>query len=227
MTDRILPSAIIVKIVVLAIAADWNTMMAQVPAASNEWYFINCLNIAFTICEAASGEVESCLDPKVVEALENGCSATKGSAEGGKVDINLSTNITAALRRMLPALRIISKWVKANVSRLARAQQANDTQREEVEIFARAYVVMLRYMGALFPLEQLPKLDGPLEEDHDMKGFSPLKRGMVDMVEGEGDARAPEVHPNEEQLMRISDILLDGKLVLFQAEVGPSGFLKN
>lgn len=220
--NRVLPSAIIVKIIVLAIAADWNTMMVQVPSASNEWYFLDCLNAAHTICYAARDEVASCLDHETLKAVEAGGGLPPVIPPDGQVDINLSTNITAALRRMLPALRIISKWVKGNVSRLARAQQGGGVQQEEVERFAWAYTDLLRHMGALFPLEQLPRLDAPLEEDHDMKGFSPLKRGMMDKSEsGEagGAQGAPEVHPNEEQLMRISDILLDGKLVLFQAEV--------
>lgn len=223
MMGRILPSAIIVKIVVLAIAADWNTMMAQVPSASNEWYLLNCLNIAYTICYAARDEIASCLDPNTLIAVEAGLVPVMTGTTDGQVDINLSTNITAAFRRMLPALRIISKWVKGNVSRLARVQQAGGVQQEEVERFAETYSDLLRHMGVLFPLEQLPKLYDPLEEDHDMKGFSPLKRGMMDKGESDGpagDARL-EVHPNEEQLMRISDILLDGKLVLFQAEVSP------
>lgn len=219
---RVLPSATIVKIIVLAIAADWNTMMGQVPSANNEWYFLDCLNVAYTICYAARDEIASCLDPDTLRAVEAGGGLPSVTPPDGQVDINLSTNITAALRRMLPALRIISKWVKGNVSRLARAQQGGGVQQQEVERFASVYSDLLRHTGALFPLEQLPRLDNPLEEDHDMKGFSPLKRGMMDKSEsGEADGTqgGPEVHPNEEQLMRISDILLDGKLVLFQAEV--------
>jgi hypothetical protein len=149
----------------------------------------------------------------------------------GQVDINLSTNITAVLRRMLPALRIISKWLKGNVSRLARAEQDGGKLQEEVDIFASTYTDLLRHLEALFPLEQLPKLYDPLEEDYDMKGFSPVKRGMVDSCstdKADDHARhASDVHPNEEQLMRISDILLDGKLILFQAEVSFSVDFKS
>lgn len=233
--DRILPSANIVKTVVLAIAADWNTMMDQIPVAvgstsspRDEHRLAFCLAICQTICQVALEEVQSCLEPSVLAVLADDKSApvpaTQEPMIDGQVDINLSTNITAVLRRMLPALRIISKWLKGNVSRLARAEQNGGKLQEEVDIFASTYTDLLRHMEALFPLESLPKLLNPLEEDYDMKGFSPIKRGMVDACsktdKPDDHARhASDVHPNEEQLMRISDILLDGKLILFQAEV--------
>jgi hypothetical protein len=232
--DRILPSAIIVKTVVLAIAADWNTMMEQVPSsstarnASDQHRLVFCLAICQTVCQVALEEVQSCLDPNVLAVLADAKSVPVPSAESpmtdGQVDINLSINITAVLRRMLPALRIISKWLKGNVSRLARAEQDGGKLQEEVDIFSSTYTDLLRHMEALFPLEQLPKLYDPLEEDYDMKGFSPVKRGMGESSaeskpEDRAARHASDVHPNEEQLMRISDILLDGKLILFQAEV--------
>jgi hypothetical protein len=235
--DRLLPSADIVKTVVLALAADWNTMMDQIPPSSSagtrddpNYYLVNCLAISQTVCQAALEEVQSCLAPEVLVALENVTSvpipASTAPVENGEaeIDINLSINITAALRRILPVLRIISKWLKGNVARLVRAEQDGGKVAEEVEIFSSTYMDLLRHMEALFPLEQLPKLYDPLEEDYDMKGFSPVKRGMMESTENEdaGGAtarHAADVHPNEEQLMRISDILLDGKLILFQSEV--------
>ncbi|KAJ9097645.1 hypothetical protein QFC21_004681 [Naganishia friedmannii] len=234
--DRLLPSADIVKTVVLALAADWNTMMDQIPPSSSgkagddpNYYLVYCLAISQTVCQAALEEVQSCLAPELLDALANDHSvpipASTFPVENGEaaIDINLSVNITAALRRILPVLRIISKWLKGNIARLVRAEQDGGKVAEEVEIFASTYMDLLRHMEALFPLEQLPKLYDPLEEDYDMKGFSPVKRGMMESSEADeaGGAAArhsADVHPNEEQLMRISDILLDGKLILFQSE---------
>jgi hypothetical protein len=58
-----------------------------------------------------------------------------------------------------------------------------------------------------------------LEEDVDMRGFLPLKKLMVGEEKGEveskgeGNKAAAQVHPNEEQLMRIADLLNDAKLL--------------
>lgn len=65
----------------------------------------------------------------------------------------------------------------------------------------------------------LPGLESGLEEDQDMRGFMPISRGLIKSNkagEGEGD-----VHPNEEQLMRIADLQVDATLIL-QAQVSPS-----
>lgn len=236
--DRLLPSADIVKTVVLALAADWNTMMDQIPPSTSgktrndpHYYLVYCLAISQTVCQTALEEVQSCLTPQVLDALANEKSvpvlartSPVTNAGESEIDINLSFNITAALRRILPVLRIISKWLKGNVVRLVRAEQDGGKVAEEVEIFASTYMDLLRHMEALFPLEQLPKLYDPLEEDYDMKGFSPVKRGMMESTEdkdasGAAARHSADVHPNEEQLMRISDFLLDGKLILFQTEV--------
>ncbi|KAJ9092496.1 hypothetical protein QFC19_008709 [Naganishia cerealis] len=237
--DRILPSADIVKTVVLALAADWNTMMDQIPPSTlgntrgdPQYYLVHCLAISQTVCQTALEEIQSCLAPDVLETLATvkfvpiPVSVSPLAGAEAEVDINLSVNITAALRRILPVLRIISKWLKGNIARLVRAEQDGGKAQEEVEIFASTYIDMLRHMEALFPLEQLPKLYDPLEEDYDMKGFSPVKRGMLEScsrseaerLEAASPRHSSDVHPNETQLMRISDILLDGKLILFQTE---------
>lgn len=101
--------------------------------------------------------------------------------------------------------------------------------------FWREYVRFCEALVNAFPVEKLPELRTQLEEDIDMAGFLPLRKYMAG-VDGKplGTARHPpsengktngdalqerpvqardQVHPNEEQLMRIADILTDAKAV--------------
>ncbi|GJE98730.1 Telomerase activating protein Est1 domain-containing protein [Phanerochaete sordida] len=103
--------------------------------------------------------------------------------------------------------------------------------------FWREYVRFCEALVGAFPGEKLPELSTQLEEDIDMAGFLPLRKYMAG-ADGRalGPARRPpsenggangdapgqqenpllardQVHPNEEQLMRIADILTDSKAV--------------
>lgn len=139
----------------------------------------------------------------------------------------LAQNITAVVRRILPALRIISRWIKANLKYIARESWGhNPDLSAALATFWHDYKRLMIALARLFPLAQLPGLDQPLEEDIDMKGFLPLRRGrsvnsgaeFADHCEELDNAPRHEVHPNEEQLMRIGDLLVDVKL-LMQTEV--------
>ena len=91
-----------------------------------------------------------------------------------------------------------------------------------------------------FPVEKLPELRTQLEEDIDMAGFLPLRKYMtgsdgkplgtsrrntadgaqVTVITQEPREQSPlrdQVHPNEEQLMRIADILTDAKAIAADA----------
>lgn len=170
---------------------------------------------------------------------------------------NLATNISAVMRRTLPAMRILSKWIlsqleyvqriqsrveakeRANARRVDRSEDSDDgvdvVEEEEegtieseqvqnaIDQFWRSYVRFANTLLRAFPIERLPTeaMTGKiwLEEDVDMLGFAPLRRGMKD---GEGNGRVVgglgeiarvgrDVHPNEEQLMRIGEIIRDAK----------------
>ena len=97
--------------------------------------------------------------------------------------------------------------------------------------FWRTYAQFSTALMRAFPLDKLPKLATALEEDVEMAGFLPLKKFVPNEVVGVGAATsnkeggkgvpngtsAPayqtllpdQVHPNEEQLMRIEDLLAD------------------
>jgi hypothetical protein len=105
-----------------------------------------------------------------------------------------------------------------------------------IEAFWREYVRFSEALVSSFPVEKLPELKTQLEEDVDMAGFLPLRKYMTgadgrplggsrgaevenDQADAatakshEGVLSRDQVHPNEEQLMRIADILTDAKAV--------------
>nr|VWO99485.1 Uncharacterized protein [Ganoderma boninense] len=105
-----------------------------------------------------------------------------------------------------------------------------------------AYAQFSTSLHRAFPPDKLPKLVTTLEEDVEMAGFSPLKKFVPGEVvsaaapkEGSKDGRngsangvphavPPEqVHPNEEQLMRIADLLADAQGIVSD-EVSPLAF---
>ncbi|EMD37141.1 hypothetical protein CERSUDRAFT_115057 [Gelatoporia subvermispora B] len=97
--------------------------------------------------------------------------------------------------------------------------------------FWTSYAAFLDALSGLFPRDRLPSLNVPLEEDTDLIGFLPLRK-FLDLgtpsgraaKEGAGRSQArsnqEQVHPNEEQLMRITDLVEDAK-ALADAEECP------
>ncbi|KAH7337575.1 hypothetical protein B0J17DRAFT_663449 [Rhizoctonia solani] len=141
----------------------------------------------------------------------------------------LAQRITGTFRRMLPALRIANKWIKANVWYLQQypldgrkeldtsaSPALPNTMRPNLDSFWRAWSRFDAQLSGAFPLDLLSPITVELEEDIDMKGFSPLKWGPGG---GTGAGReileneAASVHPNEEQLMRIGDLIVDAKYI--------------
>lgn len=102
--------------------------------------------------------------------------------------------------------------------------------------FWREYAQFSDTLARAFPDDELPSLRTQLEEDVEMAGFLPLRKYMVGSDGSQiGSSRQPppngrmngdssrsqdgsqssrdQVHPNEEQLMRISDILADAAAI--------------
>ncbi|KAG8690558.1 hypothetical protein FRC11_010745 [Ceratobasidium sp. 423] len=142
----------------------------------------------------------------------------------------LAQRITGTFRRTLPALRIANKWVKANVRYLQQyslegGKEPNtpaspslpNTMRPNLNKFWRAWSQFDAQLSDAFPMDLLPPITVDLEEDIDMRGFSPLKwgaGGRVDLGRGiPSENEAASVHPNEEQLMRIGDLIVDAKYI--------------
>ncbi|TCD68658.1 hypothetical protein EIP91_010179 [Steccherinum ochraceum] len=95
----------------------------------------------------------------------------------------------------------------------------------DLEAFWHEYIRYANILAATFPLDRLSPMTAPLEEDIEMVGFLPLRKYMI--TDGKlaaapaGQAKVDlrgmppledatlGLHPNEEQLMRISDMLVD------------------
>ncbi len=183
-----------------------------------------------TLLEVASAEFGESLGSEKLAVLNRG-GMDEYAVEDDEDDERMHFKISAVVRRLLPPLRIFSKWLKANqdvlqssamTSTPSALARGNVSIQDGITRFWDIYLEFLGRMEALFPLEKLPMLSEPLEEDYDMRGFAPLRLGMLERVvgvTGEATAKAERhgrgsVHPNEEQLMRISDLLIDGKLIV-------------
>lgn len=162
---------------------------------------------------------------------------------------SLALNISAVVRRALPSIRILSKWIMGQLEYLGRVEARLEAKEKrspttstpnpekedltsgsislsELQIafrqFWKAYVAFSNSILLAFPTDSLPNaLDEGiwLEEDVDMLGFAPLRRGMKEGIASalgvpvEIARVGRDVHPNEEQLMRLADIQKDAKLV--------------
>lgn len=136
--------------------------------------------------------------------------------------------ISATFRRTLPALRIASKWLRANFKYLSSDREFLAFQKTEklkgIDVFKadpakisaystktidfwKAYAAFMLLLLQAFPKDKLPVFDGPLDEDIEMIGFLPLQGYLAENKK----TAAEKVHPNVEQLMRISDLFADAK----------------
>jgi len=140
------------------------------------------------------------------------------------VEEDLAMRITATFRRTLPALRVASKWLRANIDYVLGATRKDVSNSERgpvishISEFWEAYTSFATRIVLVFPPTSLPKLKRSLEEDFDTRGFLPLgdiliQGAMTTELEGQDLRALEQVHPNEEQLMRIWDIGYDARLV--------------
>lgn len=194
---------------------------------------------------------------------------------------NSIRNLTAVVRRTLPALRIVTKWTKTHLEYMQRIEKRArdameqsgetdpvvvrsdmevlpDSERPNPHLVAYAdtlesmdrcwsqYVDLINSLRYAFPFDSLPNIGkvgavgAPalcLEEDSDMRGFAPTRKatqstipGGTTISVGMGEACAnieavkpSQVHPNEEQLMRIADLMIDAK-VIAESDASPIHF---
>lgn len=239
-SERHLSIDTISNIVVLSQGALWkHRMIRHVPAPNHrghppipvppgtpkliEWSIVShLLDLHIDLLEVGKDELK---DPPQMDGLED-----------------LAQRISATFRRTLPALRIASKWLRANFSYIAQdleyaAFLEQEKQRDEetqigegmqkksshkisafspkTRLFWETYAQFILALSQAFPKRDLPAFDAPLEEDTDMRGFLPLKSLMGEdkKIDGGksigGNMAREQVHPNVEQLMRISDLLDD------------------
>lgn len=229
---RKLPSETIVKTTAMAIGSHWYCRLdasrvgpgaggdPAEAAKAERRRLVEDLSLGFLFA------VYTALVSVTVIEVEEALVARAGEDESAVADeddddvdtvLALAARITAVVRRILPSLRIMSRWLKSHLEYVSRAAHGSNPElRATIETFWTAYKRLMLSLARLFPLVQLPSLDGPLEEDVDMRGFLPLRRGNA---EESLEPQRADVHPNEEQLMRIADLLVDVKL-LMQTEAG-------
>lgn len=133
---------------------------------------------------------------------------------------DLGQRIPAVLRRTLPSVRIFVKWLLSNLSYVLSVNFTNASSEHLQKAIDDFWSEWARFLSALleeFPIARLPTSKGPLEEDVEMSGFSPIKRHLLAQPGKTGDGLAmdqAQVHPNEEFLMRISDLFQDAQSIV-------------
>ncbi|CED82862.1 Nonsense-mediated mRNA decay protein [Phaffia rhodozyma] len=124
-----------------------------------------------------------------------------------------SSYLTVILRRSLPTLRVISKWIRSHQSYLSGISQnqsilastsdeplrqqvsgkppscAQDTHRsqEKIQGTYRAYADLLNVLNITFPSTEIVSIDVSLEEDFEMRGFGPTHKLMGFQFHRTGD----------------------------------------
>lgn len=119
-------------------------------------------------------------------------------------DTDLAQRITATFRRTLRALRVIVKWLRANMKYMVDAASADTNE------FWRVMGDFVRALSTTFPIEELPGFTSMLEEDREMEGFLPLKGLLTSRTAA---VSLTDEHPNIVHLMRIGDILNDAQWI--------------
>ncbi|KAF7982839.1 hypothetical protein HWV62_25800 [Athelia sp. TMB] len=203
LADRVLPIDLISKVVILSHGALWKHRTIRDP----------------TTPAASAAHIEARITTHILSIhrvlLEVGLVQLGESPPQDAAENDLAQQITATFRRMLPALRIASKWLRANFKYVQASADKLEAEKRglcviisDLPSFWTSYAAFTSTLYRLFPVNRLPALVSPLEEDVDMRGFLPLKKLMVG--EGHESSKAiAQVHPNEEQLMRIADLLSD------------------
>jgi protein SMG7 len=239
-SERHFPTDMISNVIVLSQGALWKHRMIRDPVAPNR------KSDASPPPSVSAAVIESRIFSHLLALyrvlLEVGLDELKEPPPIDVAENDLAQRITATFRRTLPALRIASKWFRANYKYVMQGQDLATIRKNEgkehkisgtsngVPQFWEVYADFSRTLSRAFPEDRLPSLDAPLEEDVEMRGFLPLRKMMGEAktvsqndVDQERVAVAQgqtqeQVHPNVEQLMRISDLLDDAK-ALVQMEV--------
>ncbi|EJD52015.1 hypothetical protein AURDEDRAFT_142836 [Auricularia subglabra TFB-10046 SS5] len=201
--ERVLPSELICKTVVLAIGALWTHRMYRGPktreskkrAPLETLILCHILDVFRVLMQIGISELADTTSTPADTALD------------------IAQHITAVLRRMLPSLRICTKWLVTNLDSVSGPQAPTGPELSDTAAkLWDAYTDFASLLIRVFPMETLRPMRGALEEDVDMTGFAPLKKSMYQPCTETANGLAPshsEVHPNEEQLMRIHDLLHD------------------
>jgi len=123
--------------------------------------------------------------------------------------------ISAVGRRMLPALRLYSTWLRINHPTLT-GQLADTSLSMLIRQLWQTYANTLSLLGATFPIDRLPNLSYLLEEDDDTIGYLPFGQANGSIAYNWDDESKEKAHPNDEMLARILSLLEDGRLLCLE-----------
>ncbi|CAL1709545.1 unnamed protein product [Somion occarium] len=234
LSDRILPVEIINKVIVLAEGALWKHRMIR-PTSHNEKrnprspltesrMATHLLGIHRVLLDVGRTLPALRMSGKWIRANTRYLSQARDSQDP---DAGVN-NMHAPKSRRTRDGRGVNQKEKGNPVIIKALRQ-----------FWEDYTKFMNTLLSAFPADNLPVLRAPLEEDIEMSGFLPLRKYMLGETRqptaSQGDVKAvtnapqpsvrgrEEVHPNEEQLMRIADILIDAKAVA-EDEVTPVTF---
>ncbi|KAG9313716.1 hypothetical protein JVU11DRAFT_6066 [Chiua virens] len=247
-SERILPIEMVTRVVVLSQGALWKHCMIRDTLPSS-----NRRSSGLPDSSVTESQILTHIIAIHRVLLEIGATELAVPPED-TVENDLAQRITAPFRRTLPALRVASKWLRANIKYVLHAAQSSVGDQhgstgkgtrgvliEGLPLFWAKFAHFYSALSGVFPVARLPPLTTPLDEDIDLNGFLPLRDLLVDGgtltsavpgndTEGLHNGRSPlgreKVHPNEEQLMRIGDLLTDAKL-LAEVESCPIHFDGN
>lgn len=128
----------------------------------------------------------------LLDILRHELSRITSVLEQGEQEEDLALGVSAVVRRMLPALRIASKWLTINM------------------LSARpvwtGYLSAMTLCASKFPRNRLPPVPSPLPEDVDMRGFVPLEGGLSRVP---NPGQHIDTHIENEVLHRLSALLAD------------------
>jgi hypothetical protein len=127
-----------------------------------------------------------------------------------------SEKLTPVVRRVLPALRHYSSWLRSTSPTLDK--QTDETVIVHVRELWKRYAEALTVLTTTFDIAGLPSVDYLLEEDVDTLNFTPLTSGIAGDRYREdghvkpkiGDAGVQRLHPSQEMLARVRGLVLDG-----------------
>ncbi|EED79786.1 predicted protein [Postia placenta Mad-698-R] len=237
-SDRVLPAEMISKVIIMAQGALWRYRSTRQSSSSSH------RRSSATSITSTESHIATHLLATHRALLEVGV-AQLAEAPEDPSNQDLAQKITAELRRTLPALRLASKWSlgtapgeHANGHTNTRSRDRRDRGRRStgpgapdvgVREFWNAFMQFSSALSRTFPLVRLPPMAVPFEEDVELGGFQPLKTFVSSGGRSGNGSKAPsvnsevlpeQVHPNEEQLMRIRDLLMDAQ-ALAAAEETP------
>lgn len=208
-TDRVIQPDTISQVVILSLGALWKLRIVRdtvKPLESPRNKLVEPLMVIHILDLAQS-------------LFSTGCALLSDNTEIQDKE-DLGQRIPAVLRRTLPSTRVFVKWLLSNLSYVLTVNFTNASSehlQSAVNDFWKEWAQFFSALLEVFPVARLPSSKGPLEEDVEMSGFSPIKRHLLVQPDKTRDGLAPDqaqVHPNEEFLMRISGLIQDAQAII-------------